>query len=78
MTFPPLLTILEWAAFVLGAVTVWCYGHSKKQGALFGVVTAATFMTWGAMGGLWGAFPINIGFLALHARNLRRAFKDGH
>jgi hypothetical protein len=67
------LQILEWLAFGLGAVTVWRYGHSKKQGAMLGVTCALTFMAWGALGGLWAAFTINIGFFLLHANNLRRA-----
>jgi len=73
---PGYLTILEWFAFGLGAVTVWCYGHSKKQGGAVGVTCALTFMLWGALAGLWGAFTINIGFFLLHSRNLRRALKD--
>ena len=75
---PEFLTILEWIAFGMGALTVYCYGHSKKQGAVLGVATAAVFMIWGASGDLWGAFTINIGFFILHSRNMKRAFNDDH
>ena len=70
------LTALEWVAFSLGAVTVYCYGHSKKQGAILGVTTAAVFMFWGYFGGFYGAMTINVGFFLLHSRNLKRAFND--
>ena len=48
-----MLTILEWLAFGMGALTVWCYGHSKMQGAVFGVATACVFLLWGALAGLF-------------------------
>lgn len=67
------LQILEWLAFGLGALTVWFYGHDKRLGAAVGMTCAATFMLWGFMSGLWGAFTINIGFFSLHGRNLWRA-----
>lgn len=71
------LVILEWLAFGLGAATVFCYGHSKLQGACLGVTTAMLFMVWGALGGFYGALTINIGFFLLHSRNLKRAITDG-
>lgn len=67
------LVLLEWLAFGLGALTVWCYGHSKRWGAVCGVTCACVFMLWGVLSGLWGAATINIGFFGLHARNLWRA-----
>lgn len=60
----------------MGAITVWRYGYSKTQGAVFGVLTALMFMLWGSVSGLWGAFSINIGFLILHASNLKIALKE--
>ncbi|MFN4283474.1 MAG: hypothetical protein ACK4NA_12630 [Alphaproteobacteria bacterium] len=71
---PAPLTLLEWLSFAMGAVTVWRYGHSKRQGAICGIATALLFMLWGALAGLYGAVTINIGFLLLHANNLRRSF----
>ena len=71
------LQVLEWVCFGMGAITVWRYGYSARQGAVCGVSTAAAFMAWGALGGLWGAFTINIGFFLLHAHNLRRAYRHG-
>lgn len=65
-----MLIILEWLAFGLGALTVWFYGHNKRLGAICGVTGAIVFMIWGALSGLWAAFTINIGFFALHGRNL--------
>lgn len=67
------IKILEWIAFGLGALTVWRYGYSKKQGATLGVATATMFLIWGAYGGFWAAFLTNIGFFILHANNLKRA-----
>jgi hypothetical protein len=67
------MIILEWLAFGLGAATVWFYGHNKRSGAVCGMICAVTFMVWGALSGLWGACTINIGFLALHGRNLWRS-----
>jgi hypothetical protein len=72
------LTALEWLAFGLGAVTVWCYGHSKMQGGVLGTITAIVFVLWGALAGVWGAVTINIGFFVLHARNLKRAINDAN
>ena len=71
-----LLTVLEWLAFGLGAATVYCYGHSKMQGAVLGIAAAVLFMLWGVLAGLWGALTINIGFSLLHLRNLKRACRD--
>jgi|TARA_R110000803_G_scaffold210841_2_gene284373 hypothetical protein len=69
----PWMVYLEWASFGLGALTVYFYGHNKKAGAVCGVTCALMFMAWGALSGLWGAFTINIGFFALHGRNLWRS-----
>ena len=71
-----MLTLLEWTAFSLGALTVYCYGHNKKQGGYLGIITSLTFMLWGGLAGLYGAVTINIGFFLLHLRNTIRAYKD--
>jgi|GEM_PF-3776690 len=70
------IKILEWLSFGFGALTVWRYGYSKKQGAILGITTALMFLLWGAIGGFWAAFLTNIGFFVLHANNLKIALKE--
>jgi len=68
-----MLEALEWAAFLLGAATVWRYGYSQLQGAVLGMTCAAVFILWGALSGVWAAPAVNVGFFLLHANNFRRA-----
>ncbi len=72
-----LTTALEWAAFGSSMCCVFCYGHSKTQGAVVGIITAVLFITWGLVAGVLAAAATNVFFLGLHGRNLKRAITDG-
>ena len=63
--------LLEWAAFGSSMACVFCYGHSKRQGALVGILTACLFIAWGIVAGVHAAAFTNLFFFGLHARNLR-------
>jgi len=71
------LTILEWASFLLGAVAVWQYGRPLLRGAALGAAAAAMFLVWGARTEVWAAVAVNLGFIALHLNNLRKAWRGG-
>lgn len=73
-------TVLEWLAFAASMTCVFCYGHSKRWGAVVGLVTAALFIAWGAVTLQHAAWLTNIVFLGLHGRNLARALAErtGH
>jgi len=64
---------LEWLAFGASLLCVFCYGYSKTQGAIVGIVTAVLFITWGLAAGVAAAAATNVVFFFLHCRNLRRA-----
>lgn len=73
---PVLVAALEWAAFLASMLCVFCYGHSKRQGAVVGIVIAVLFIIWGLASGVLAAAATNVFFLALHGRNLKRSFDD--
>ena len=76
MTQAAIAELLEWAAFGASLCCVYCYGHSKSQGAVVGIATAILFITWGLAAGVLAAALTNIVFFALHCRNLRRALRE--
>lgn len=69
--------VLEWLAFGTSMLCVFCYGHSKLQGAVAGIFTAALFIAWGLVASIPAAAATNVFFLGLHGRNLKRALSDG-
>lgn len=68
--------VLEWACFICAMVCVFLYGNSKTLGALAGILTALLFISWGLASGVTAATFTNVLFLALHTRNLLRAWKE--
>ena len=68
--------VLQWLAFGSSMLCVFCYGHSKMQGAVVGIVTAALFIAWGLVASVPAAAVANVFFLGLHGRNLKRALSD--
>ena len=68
--------VLEWLAFGSSMLCVFCYGHSKMQGAVAGIITAVLFITWGFVASVPAAAATNVFFLGLHGRNLKRALSD--
>lgn len=68
--------VLQWLSFGLSMLCVFCYGHSKVQGASVGIMTAIAFIVWGVVTQQHAAWLTNIVFFFLHSRNLRRALRE--
>lgn len=70
-----MITILEWLAFSLSMLCVFCYGKSNTKGAIIGIITALSFILWGIVADIYAASVTNVIFLGLHIRNLRLDIK---
>ena len=68
-----MVAVLEWLAFGASLLCVFCYGHSKTQGAIIGIATAILFIFWGLAASVSAAAAANVIFFFLHCRNLWRA-----
>lgn len=62
--------MLEWFAFLMGIVSVYCYGKSKKNGGIAGIICSLSFIAWGSIYGSPAAILTNIFFFIFHTRNL--------
>lgn len=69
-------TILEWVAFGMVFVNVYCYGNSKLQGGITGIATSLVFIAWGLVTAVPAAWITNIAFLVIHTRNIRRGLNE--
>ncbi len=69
------ITIMEYLSFGLSMLCVFCYGHSKIQGSIVGILCAISFIIWGLTAEVYAAIA-NVVFFILHGRNLTRALKE--
>ena len=67
-----LISALEWIAFGGSLLSVWLYGKSQINGAIFGIFVSLVFILYGVLASIWPAVISKVVFAYLHYRNLRK------